>query len=307
MMKVVVTSPSFSKNKLLQDEIYKYFPDAKLNLEGKRFTKQELIDFIQDAEALIVGLEPIDLELLDACKNIRIVSKYGVGLNNIDEVICIKRDIKIGWSGGINKLSVAEMTLGYMLMLSRNLYVTSNDLKRGIWNKSGGFQLSGKIIGIIGVGHIGKEVVRLLKPFGCKILVHDIINQNKYYQDNNLFEATKEEIYKMSDIITIHTPLDKNTLDMVSMKEMKQMKTTTYLLNTARGGLVNEKDLKMALKNSIIAGAAMDAYIEEPPCDKELLNLPNLICTPHIGGNAKEAVEAMGMSAIKHLRNFYST
>jgi len=305
-MKIVATSPSFSKNKVLQDEIYKYFPDAKLNLEGKRFNKQELIEFVKDAEALIVGLESVDNELLDVCKNLKIVSKYGVGLNNIDQEACIKRDIKIGWTGGVNKLSVAEMALGYMLMLSRNLYVTSNELKSGIWNKSGGFQLSGKIVGIIGVGNIGKEVIRLLKPFGCKILVNDIINQDKYYKDNDLLEVTKEEIYKMSDFITIHTPLDENIFNMISMQEMKQMKSSAYLLNTARGGLINEQDLKIALKNSIIAGAAIDAYVEEPPSDKELLSIPNLICTPHIGGNAKEAVEAMGMSAIKHLRNFYN-
>lgn len=175
-MNILATSPSFSKNKILQDEIYKYFPNAKLNLEGKRFNQDELIEYIKDADAIIVGLESINTEVLDKCPNLKMISKYGVGLNNINLDECKKRGIKIGWTGGVNKLSVAEMTLGFMMMLSRNLFTTSNQLKNGIWNKSGGFQLSGKTIGIIGVGHIGKEVVRLLKPFGCKILVNDIIN-----------------------------------------------------------------------------------------------------------------------------------
>lgn len=305
-MRIVATSPSFSNNKVLQDEIYTYFPDAKLNLEGKRFNKQELIEFVQDAEALIVGLELVGDEVLDACKNLKIVSKYGVGLNNIDQKACKKRGIKIGWTGGVNKLSVAEMTLGYMLMLSRNLYVTSNELKSGTWNKSGGFQLSGKTVGIIGVGHIGKEVVRLLKPFDCKILVNDIINQDEYYEKNNLREVTKEELYRNSDFITLHTPFNKVTENLITAKTMKIMKSSSYLLNSARGGLVNEKDLKLSLQNGTIAGAAIDAYVEEPPSDTEFLSLPNFICTPHIGGNAKEAVEAMGMSAIKHLRDFYN-
>jgi len=301
-MNIVATSPSFSKNKTLQNEIYKYFPDAKLNLEGKRFNKEELIEFIKEADAVIVGLEPIDEEVLSRCPNLKVVSKYGVGLNNIDKVACQKRDIKIGWRGGVNRLSVAEMALGYMLMLSRKLYVTSNQLKNGTWNKDGGFQLSGKTVGIVGVGYIGKELVKLLKPFGCKILVNDIINQDEYYKKHNLIEVSKEELYKESDFISIHTPQDESTFNFITLNEMKMMKPTAYLLNTARGGLINEQDLKFALQNGIIAGAGIDAYIEEPPTDQEFLELPNLICTPHIGGNAKEAVEAMGMSAIENLK-----
>jgi len=305
-MKIAATSPSFSKNSVLQKEMSRYFPKAKLNLEGKRFNKEELIEYIKDAEAVIVGLEPMDEEVLSKCSNLKIISKYGVGLNNIDKDACRKREITIGWTGGVNKLSVAEMTLGYMLMLSRNLYMTSNELKNGIWNKSGGFQLSGKTIGIVGVGHIGKEVVRLLKPFGCKILVNDIIEQNEYYKENSLIEVTKEELYRSSDFITLHTPFDETTNNLIKLDNMKLMKSSAYLLNSARGGLINEKDLKIALSSGIIAGAAIDAYVEEPPTDAEFLALPNLICTPHIGGNAKEAVEAMGMSAIEHLRNFYN-
>jgi len=304
-MKITVTSPSFSKNKTLQQEIYKYFPNAKLNLDGKRFSKDELIEYIKDADGLIVGLDPIDKEVLEKCKNIKIISKYGVGLNNLDLDECKKKDIAIGWTGGVNRLSVAEMTLGYMLMLSRNLYITSNQLKQGIWNKDGGFELSGKTVGIIGVGYIGKELIKLLKPFRCKILVNDIINQDEYYKDNNLIETTKEQIYKEADFITIHTPLDNNTFNMITLKEMKLMKPTAILINSARGGLINEQDLKYALKNKIIAGGAIDAYMEEPPTDKEFIELPNLICTPHIGGNSKEAVEAMGMSAIKHLVEYF--
>jgi len=304
-MNIIATSPSFSKNKILQKEIYKYFPNAKLNLEGKRFNQDELIEYIKDADGVIVGLEPINKNILDACPNLKIISKYGVGLNNIDLEECKKRDIKIGWTGGVNRLSVAEMTLGFMLMFSRNLFVTSNQLKSGTWNKSGGFQLSGKTIGIIGVGYIGKELIRLLKPFGCKILVNDIINQDKYYADNNLEEVSKEEIYKTCDIVTIHTPHNDITDNMVDLEVLKAMKKTAYILNTARGGIINEQDLKFALQNNIIAGAGIDAYVEEPPTDKEFLSLPNLICTPHIGGNAKEAVEAMGMSAIKHIKEFY--
>ncbi len=304
-MKIAATSPSFSKNRTLQNEIRKYFPDAKLNLEGVRFNKEELIDFIKDADGVILGLEPFDEDIIKQCPNVKMVSKYGVGLNNIDLEACKRNHIAIGWTGGVNKRSVSEMTLGYMLMLARNLYITSNQLKNGTWNKSGGFQLSGKTIGIIGVGHIGKDLVQLLKPFECKILVNDIIDQDNYYKKNNLTETTKDEIYKKSDFITIHTPFNETTKNMINKETLSLMKSSAYVINSARGGIVNENDLKFALKNNIIAGAAIDAYVKEPPTDEELLSLPNLICTPHIGGNAKEAVEAMGMSAIKHLVEFF--
>ena len=267
---------------------------------------KDLIEYIKDADAIIVGLEPIDKEVLEQCPNLKIVSKYGVGLNNIDLEACKKRDITIGWTGGVNKLSVAEMTLGYMLMLCRNLFITSNELKNGIWNKSGGFQLSGKKVGIIGVGHIGKEVIRLLKPFNCEILVNDIINQEEYYKENNLKEVSKEEIFKTCDIVTIHTPFDSTTDNLINKKVFETMKNSSFIINSARGGIINEDDLKYALQNNLIAGAAIDAYVEEPPTDKELLSLANLICTPHIGGNSREAVEAMGLSAINHLKEFYN-
>ncbi len=301
-MNIVVTSPSFSKNRILQKEIYRYFPNAKLNLDSKRFTKCELIEYIKDADGLIVGLDSIDREVLSHCKNLKVIAKYGVGLNNLDLDECRRLGIEIGWSGGVNRLSVAEMTLGYMLMLSRNLYLTSNQLKDGIWNKNGGFELSGKVVGVIGVGFIGKELIRLLKPFRCKILVNDIINQDSYYKKNNLIKASKEQIYKEADFITLHIPLDKSTYNLITIKEMRLMKPNAILINSARGGLINESDLKYALKNSIIGGGAIDAYEVEPPNDRELIEIPNLITTPHIGGNSKEAVEAMGMSAIENLR-----
>jgi len=304
-MKIVATSPSFSRNRNLQNEIFKYFPDAVLNTDGKKFSQDELIEYIKDANGIIVGLDNIDECVLSNCPNLKIISKYGVGLNNIDVQACKRRKVVIGWTGGVNKLSVAEMALGFMLMFARNLFMSTNELKSGIWNKSAGFQLSGKSIGIIGIGHTGKELVRLLKPFNCKIFANDVIDQTDYYKENAITETSKDEIFKTCDFVTINTPYNADTHNMVDINVLKSMKNSAYIINIARGGIINETDLKKALKNNIIAGAALDAYVKEPPSDQDLLELPNLICTPHIGGNAKEAVEAMGMSAIEHLKDFY--
>lgn len=302
-MRVKVSTVAFSTNSFLVNELKKSFSNVSVNDLGARIPENELAAYFQEADAIIVGLEKITSDLLDKLPDLKIIAKYGVGLDNIDIEACNSRNIKIGWTGGVNRRSVAEMALGFMLALCRNLYITSTQLKQGFWNKNGGSQLTGKTIGIIGAGYIGRELIELLKPFNCKILVNDIIDIS-YLSVDNIFVADKKTIFLNSDIISIHTPLNKETLDLFNLEVFKKMKKTSFLINTARGGIINQENLKYALQTGIIAGAAIDVFHEEPPNDFELLALPNLICTPHIGGNANEAVINMGLSAINHLIAF---
>ena len=297
-----VTTVAFSKNEALVNKVKDLgFKNVYTNEELKRFTKDELIKFLSKCDIAIVGLDKIDEEILSHTPKLKALSKYGVGLDNIDFNACKKYNIEILHTQGVNKRSVSELTLGCILSLLRNIYVSSNLLKSNIWEKNGGVQLSNKTIGIIGVGNIGKDLIELLKPFNCKVLVNDIINQDVYYKDNNLIKSSKEEIFRDADIITIHTPLNESTKYMIDKKSLNLMKPNAIVINTARGGIINQEDLKWALKNNIIAGAAIDAYEIEPPEDLEFLSLPNLINTPHIGGNAIEAVNAMGESAIENI------
>jgi len=302
-MKIKVSTVAFSTNQLLVAELKKHFQDAEINLKGNRIPESELANYYKDADGIIVGLEKITPELLDKLPKLKIIAKYGVGLDNIDIKACKDRNITIGWTGGVNKRSVAEMALGFMLALCRNLYVTSNQLRTGTWNKNGGIQLTDKTVGIIGAGNIGKELINLLTVFQCKILVNDII-EIKDIIGNNVSIVDKNTLYSESDFISIHTPLTKDTENLIDLQVLRKMKKSAFLINTARGGIVNENDLKFALQNSLIAGAAIDVYSVEPPTDLKLLGLPNLISTPHTGGNALEAVLAMGYSAIEHLVQF---
>lgn len=306
-MIVKVPNNAFSKNKSLINLLFEKFPNSTINLNGNRYKDDKLVDFLFDAEAAIVGLELINDKLLNKLPNLKFISKFGVGLNNIDLEACANRNIKVGWSAGVNKRSVAEMTLGFMLSLTRNLYLTSNQLKSFYWNKNGGSQISNKTIGIIGLGNIGKEVVKLLKPFECNILVNDITDITDFSNKNNLKIKTKEEIYKESDIITIHTPLTNETKNLINKDVFSLMKSSCFIINTARGGIINENDLEHSLKQKLIAGAALDVYKIEPPTNKNLIKLENLICTPHIGGNAQEAVISMGESALNHLIKYSKT
>jgi D-3-phosphoglycerate dehydrogenase len=192
-----------------------------------------------------------------------------------------------------------------MLGLCRNVFGSGFKLKTAEWDKNGGYQLSGKTIGIIGCGHIGSDVVRHLSPFNCKILVRDIVNKSDFCREQGASVANSEEVITRSDIISLHVPLTKLTLQMVNRSFLEKMKSTAFLINTCRGEVVDQEALKNALKQRIIAGAALDVFVEEPPTDAEFLSLPNLMVTPHIGGNTEEAVEAMGRSAIGHLVSFF--
>jgi phosphoglycerate dehydrogenase-like enzyme len=302
-MKIKVSTVAFSSNHFLVTELKKYFQDVETNEKGTRIPDGDLADFYKDADGIIVGLEKITPELLEKLPKLKIIAKYGVGLDNIDMKACKDRNIIIGWTGGVNKRSVAEMALGFMLALCRNLYVTSNQLRAGTWNKNGGIQLTGKTVGIIGAGNIGKELIKLLAVFQCKILVNDIVEIDDITGDN-VSIVDKNTLYSDSDFISIHTPLTKETENLINLQVFRKMKTSAFIINTARGGILNENDLKLALQSGMIAGAAIDVYSKEPPTDLELLGLPNLISTPHTGGNSLEAVLAMGYSAIEHLVQF---
>ena len=303
--KVVVTSTSFSKSAFLRKLLLGTFPNSIFNETGQRLSDGDLIEFIDNADAAIVGLETIDDSLLKHTPSLKIISKYGVGLDSIDQKSLRNRSITLGWTGGINQRSVSELTLAFMLGLCRNVFTAGFKLKDCTWNKKGGHQLSGKTVGIIGCGHIGSDVARLLSPFGCNILVNDIVSKEDFCLEQGISEVSLNEVVKRSDVITLHVPLTELTRQMVDESFFQRMRSTAFLVNTCRGEVVNQGSLKNALSNKIIAGAALDVFVEEPPTDAEFLSLPNLMVTPHIGGNSKEAVEAMGRSAIDHLVEFF--
>ena len=303
--KVVVTSISFSKSITLKRCLLKIFPNSFFNETGQRLSGEKLIEFIDGADAAIVGVETIDYSLLKHTPALKIISKYGVGLDSIDQKLLKNRGITLGWTGGVNQRSVSELTLCFMLGLCRNIFKSGFKLKNSNWEKEGGYQLSGKTVGIVGCGHIGSDVLRLLAPLNCTLLVRDIINKSDFCLNHGALEVSLKEIIKKSDIISLHVPLTKLTHQIVNEGFLNGMKPTAFLVNTSRGEVVNQEALKTALRENMIGGAALDVFIEEPPTDIEFLSLPNLMVTPHIGGNAKEAVEAMGQSAIGHLVSFF--
>lgn len=304
-MKIAVITPLFSRSNELMQELGKHFSTITSNADNTLKTKEDIILFLQDIDGAIVGREVIDDEILVACPKLKILSRYGVGLDNLDIEAMQKRGITLGWTGGTNSNSVAEITLSFMLTLTRNIYKTSTLLKQHIWKDNGGSELTGKTIGLFGFGNIAKRVIELLQPFHCRILVctrtHNKADAKKY----NITFATKQEILQEADIISIHLPLTPESKNLFSTNEFTSMKKSAFIINTARGGIINEKALKIALKDGDIAGAGLEAFEVEPTQDWELINLPNLICLPHIGGNSKESILSMGYACIGHLQAFF--
>lgn len=305
MTHIVVASPSFSRHPVLRQELLTLFPQAHFHDGEKVLAGQALLEHLGSAEAAIIGTERVDDTLLAVLPQLRFIVKYGVGLDNIDHEACKKRGVGIGWTPGVNARCVAELTLGFMLGLTHNVFHTSTLLRQGNWHKRGGVQLTGKTIGIIGIGHVGREVIRLLAPFDCRILGNDIEDRSDFCREWQVAAADKETIYASADIVSLHVPLTPLTRSLINAQTLALFKPGAFLINTARGPVVEQGALQTALSSGALGGAALDVFDPEPPTDLEFLSNPKLIATPHIGGNADEAILAMGRSAIGHLNRLY--
>lgn len=303
MKSVAVASRSFSKHSILRDEVLKRYPDAKFNDEGLSLKDVTLIEFLQGYEKAITALEVIDEKVLSELPDLKVIGKFGVGLDMIDLNAMKNYGIKLGWLGGVNKRSVSELVVSFAIYLLHRVEFANTEVKNGKWYQVKGRQLSDCTVGIIGCGHIGKDLVKLLQPFNCNILAHDILNFNDFYQENSIAAVDIDELIKKSDIITLHLPLDESTKNIISKDRLKMMKKDAILINLARGGLIDEDALKIAILENKIAGAALDVFAVEPPIDNEFALMNNVLVTPHIGGSSEEAILAMGMAAIDGLEN----
>jgi len=303
MTSVAVASRSFSKHPILREELLKKYPDAKFNDEGTSLSGDELISYLDGYEKAITALERIDDELLKHLPSLKIIGKYGVGLDMIDLHAMDKHNIKLGWTGGVNKRSVSELVVSFAISLLHRTVFANTEVKNGEWYQIKGRQLSDCTVGIIGCGHIGKDIVKLLKPFNCKLLVNDIINYSDFYNENGINAVSLEELLRKSDVITLHLPLDDSTRNIIDAEQLNLINKNAVLINLARGGLINEAALKEKILAGKLAGVALDVFEVEPPIDIEFSLLDNVLITPHIGGSTEEAILAMGRAAINGLDN----
>lgn len=300
-MKIAVAALSFNRNPRLRAELLEKYPAAKFSEAAGVLAGDELIDFLRGHDSVIVGLERIDERVLSELPELRIISKYGVGLDGLDIDAIARRGIRLAWTGGVNRRSVAELTLAFAIALFHRVPECETALRRNEWHKVAGRQLTDKTVGIIGCGFVGQDLVRLLAPFECRILVHDIRDYPEFFATHDVKPTGLHDLLASSDLVTLHVPLDASTRRMIGAVQLAKMRKDAFLINAARGGLVDEAALADALERGQLAGAACDVFEIEPDANPRLLALPNFIGTPHIGGSAVEAQMAMGRAAIDGL------
>jgi D-3-phosphoglycerate dehydrogenase len=299
--RIVVAARSFAGNATLRKELVDRYGEATFNQSGRVLSGEPLIALRRGHERAIVGLEPIDEQVLSAVPELRVISKYGVGLDGVDLKAVAHHGVKLAWTGGVNRRSVAELTVMFAIALLHRVPQCNAELRAGHWSPLVGRQLTGRTVGIVGCGHVGKELVGLLKPFGCRLLANDIRDYAAFYDANGVEPVSLLQLLHESEVVTLHVPLDATTRGMIGAREIAQMQPGAVLINAARGGLVDEMALRDALVGGHLAGAAFDVFGQEPPADRSLLDLPVFLGTPHIGGSTAEAQLAMGRAAIEGL------
>ena len=303
MRSLVIASRSFSKHPVLRKEVLKRYPDTKFNDEGLSLSGDSLVAFLGGYEKAITALEKIDDSILKQLPDLKVIGKYGVGLDMIDLHAMKKYGVNLGWTGGVNKRSVSELVISYSVALLHRTVFANAEVRKGGWYQVKGRQLSNCTVGIIGCGHVGKDLVKLLQPFNCKILVYDILDFEDFYVRYKVTPVGLDELMSLSDIVTLHLPLDKSTKNILNSDKLNLLKNNSVLINLARGGLIDEVALKELLINNKITGAALDVFEVEPPVDLSFATMDNVLITPHIGGSTEEAILAMGMAAINGLDN----
>lgn len=303
-MKIAVTPRSFPEAgapalKWLREKGY----DIQLNTTGKVLDEDGMAGFCQGAEGLIVGIDPVTEQVMDANPQLKAISKYGAGMDNIDLTAAANRGIKVLSAGSANALSVAELAIGLCFSLARSIPFASASTRAGRWDRLKGAELFGKTIGIVGLGNIGREVARIARGIGMDAVAYDpyVKPDNPAIAALGIRLTSLDEVLEAADFVTLHLPSTEETKFMINKETLKLMKPTAYLVNTSRGELVDEQALYEVLAGKALAGAAEDVFSKEPPGAHPLLLLDNFILTPHIGMFTEEATVRTAMVAAENV------
>jgi D-3-phosphoglycerate dehydrogenase len=264
-----------------------------------------LLEAVHSASAILVrSATQVDAEVLAAAPSLKVVARAGVGLDNVDIKAATAAGVMVVNAPTSNIISAAELTVGHILSLARHIPAAHNALAQGQWKRSAytGTELFEKTIGIIGLGRIGALITERMQAFGCKVVAYDPYVTSARAQQLGVTLLSLDELLETADFITIHMPKTPETTGMISTDQLAKMKDTAYVINVARGGLIDEDALHHALTNGVIAGAGLDVFVSEPPKDSPLLDLPNVVVTPHLGASTDEAQEKAGVSVAKSVR-----
>lgn len=302
MEKILVTPRSYGKtNPALFEQLAAAGYEAVRNDIGGIFTKEQLIERIRDCVGIIIGVDPMDADVIAAAPKLRAISKYGVGVDNIDLEAAKARGIPVSRAVGANSEAVADYAFALMLALSRKVLPIDAKCRRDDWSKITTQDVSHKTLGLFGLGAIGKNVALRAEGFSMKVMAYDVYWDEAFAKAHNIERVEPETIFRTCDFISLHLPLMPETRNFVGADQLAMMKKTAVLINTARGGLIDDAALLSALKEHRIWGAGLDAFAQEPPEDKSWYELDNVILGSHCAASTVGATDNMGRMATDNL------
>lgn len=272
------------------------------NPYGRKLTEDEVIELASSCVGIVAGVEPLTSRVMDACTQLKCISRVGVGMDSVDLEYAKKKGIKVVNTPAGPTRAVAELALAVTLSLLRKIPQADADLKNRIWKKQTGNLLLGKTIGLLGLGRIGRTTAELFRGLGNPVIGFDLNPQKDWAKKNYVELMSKEEVISNCDILSIHVPADENGKPIFAKGEIDKMKDGSFLINLSRGGIVDEDALYNALVDGKLTGAAIDVFSEEP-YDGPFCDLENVILTPHLGSYAKEGKLQMEIDAVKNLIN----
>ena len=302
-MKLVITANGLQKPELncVVEKAKAYFDEVVMNPWGRRGTQDEIMAIWSGADAIICGAELFDEKMIAAVPaSLKVLSRYGVGTDNIDIPAAKARGVKVCNTPGANSESVADMAMCLLMACARQVVNHDKHTRLGEWKRFHSIELGGKRLGIVGFGAIGRGVARRAAGFGMEIVAYDPYFNEKAAAELGVKRIELNELLATSDFVSLHLPVTKETVHIINDKTIALMKPTAFLINTARGDLVDEDALYEAVKGGVIAGAGLDVYANEPAKESKLFELENITFMPHCSGNTTEAAMNMGMMAVEN-------
>lgn len=295
-MKIAITTSSFAKfSQEPLDLLHERGIEYVLNDKGRALTEDEAVEILRGCVGVAAGTEPLTRRVMEALPELKVISRCGVGMDSVDRAAAEERGIAVRNTPDGPTLAVAELTLGYALDLLRHVTRMDRDIRAGVWKKRMGNLLQGKKVGIVGLGRIGHAVARLFAAFGAEVAYADPYAQETAYPRKEL-----DDLLGWADMVTLHCPKPQDGSTLLDARRLGLMRPGTWLINAARGGLVDEAALHDLLASGHLAGAALDTFAKEP-YEGPLKALDTIILTPHIGSYAKEARIRMEVDTIKNL------
>lgn len=305
--KIGVSARMYAVLPHLKDEIRAAYPDAEIIFGEPRavYSPEEVVAFFAGCDAAVISLERFTDDILDQLPDLKVIACCSAGVDHVDPALMKRRGIRVGWRPGVNRHAVAEMAVSLMIDLLRGISVYRRAMEGGAaWPVTRtGRLLRGRTVGIHGCGNIGREVVKLLQPFGCTILASDRADIGDFCAEYGVEVVAPEDLRARSEVLTLHLPRNATTRGLYSADILDEIRPGCLLVNTARGSIVDENALLDRLQDGQIAAAAFDVFDEEPVRDPRLLSLKNFLVTPHIGGSAIEAMEGLGRSGIRGIED----